>query len=632
MSAPSSEIKPTRKNAPTLPVKNLRFNNGYSATAVTVAPRTDPQKIIDALSLKEQLNSIEAIFMVSGGAGAFQDLEKTAQLQLQQLLNRSIVRVAHEIKAGFITGGTDSGIMAMLGQTVAERNYHLPLIGIAPADLVSLPEEPEHSVTEYLPETEFNSPNQAKTPLEPHHSHFVLVQADQWGQETDTMYVFAAALLEKKPILTLLINGGEISKREILHSVRLGISIIVIVGTGRLADEIAQYKYDPEAIEDPILAEIIAEGKIYLFSLKSDLIELTRLIHRSYQQMQGDSLLKVAWRQFATYDLNASRQQRNFSRLQISILTLGIVATALVVFENSKEVQNILRYLPTFQKIFNTIFEYLIISIPILTTGLLAAANRFNSGIKWLHLRAGAETVKSEIFRYRAQAEIYNPKLLTETNREIQFAHNLKEISQQLIQTEVNSSALYPYPADKPIPPYQGTTDDGLSWLTPEKYIVERLENQLNYYLSKAERLDKRLRRMQWLIYLLGGIGTLLAAIKQELWIALTTATVTALTTYLEYQQIENTLIKYNQAANDLSNVRTWWIALSEDEQAKQKNIDILVGRTEAILQLEFRGWMKEMQQTFTELKEEQSEEGDSKEKPSQEVKTEEKNKASELL
>ncbi|MDY6993273.1 MAG: DUF4231 domain-containing protein [Pseudomonadota bacterium] len=616
MSASSSEIKQTGKNAPTLPVKNLRFNNGYSATAVTVAPRTDPQKIIDALSLKEQLNSIEAIFMVSGGAGAFQDLEKTAQLQLQQLLNRSIVRVAHEIKAGFITGGTDSGIMAMLGQTVAERNYHLPLIGIAPAGLVSLPEEPDPSAT----------------PLEPHHSHFVLVQADQWGQETDTMYVFAAALLEKKPILTVLINGGEISKREILHSVRLGISIIVIVGSGRLADEIAQYKYNPEAIEDPILAEIIAEGKIHLFSLKSDLIELTRLIHRSYQQMQGDSLLKVAWRQFATYDLNAGRQQRNFSRLQISILTLGVVATALVVFENSKEIQDIIGNFPTFKALFNAIFEYLIILIPITTTGLLAAANRFNSGIKWLHLRAGAETVKSEIFRYRAQAEIYNPKLLTETNREIQFAHNLKEISQQLIQTEVNSSALYSYPADKPIPPYQGTTDDGLSWLTPEKYIVERLENQLNYYLSKAKRLDKRLRRMQWLIYLLGGIGTLLAAIKQELWIALTTATVTALTTYLEYQQIENTLIKYNQAANDLSNVRTWWIALSEDEQAKQKNIDILVGRTEAILQLEFRGWMKEMQQVFTELKEKQSEEGDSKEKSTQEVKTEEKNKASELL
>lgn len=48
----------------------------------------------------------------------------------------------------------------------------------------------------------------------------------------------------------------------------------------------------------------------------------------------------------------------------------------------------------------------------------------------------------------------------------------------------------------------------------------------------------------------------------------------TTLTTYMEYQQIEDTLIKYNQLATDLFSVRTWWIALSETEQAKQYNID----------------------------------------------------------
>jgi hypothetical protein len=77
----------------------------------------------------------------------------------------------------------------------------------------------------------------------------------------------------------------------------------------------------------------------------------------------------------------------------------------------------------------------------------------------------------------------------------------------------------------------------------------------------------------------------------------------------MEYQQIENTLIKYNQAATDLFSVRTWWIALSETEQAKQYNIDRLVGQTEQTLQSEFRGWMKEMQETLADLKKQQSEE-----------------------
>ena len=161
------------------------------------------------------------------------------------------------------------------------------------------------------------------------------------------------------------------------------------------------------------------------------------------------------------------------------------------------------------------------------------------------------------------------------------------------------------------IPPQNSVApdDDGLSALSPESYINNRLEDQLNYYTNKVKKLEKRLKTLQWSIYIIGGLGTFLAAAGLELWIALTTAFVTALTTHMEYQQIESTLIKYNQSATDLFSVRTWWIALSETEQAKQYNIDQLVGQTERILQSEFRGWMKEMQETLADLKKQQGEE-----------------------
>ena len=98
-----------------------------------------------------------------------------------------------------------------------------------------------------------------------------------------------------------------------------------------------------------------------------------------------------------------------------------------------------------------------------------------------------------------------------------------------------------------------------------------------------------------------------MAAIGLELWIALTTALVTAFTTYLEYQQIENTLIKYNQGATDLANVRAWWLALSAEEQALQKNIDKLVAYTERIIKNEHAGWVQEMQDALANLRSEQS-------------------------
>jgi hypothetical protein len=108
------------------------------------------------------------------------------------------------------------------------------------------------------------------------------------------------------------------------------------------------------------------------------------------------------------------------------------------------------------------------------------------------------------------------------------------------------------------------------------------------------------------MIYIFGGLGTLLAAMGLELWIALTNSLVAALGTYLEYQQIETTLLKYNKAAADLANVRSWWIALSAAEQENQNNIDMLVGQTERTLHTEFSGWMQEMQETLTALQEEQ--------------------------
>ena len=138
--------------------------------------------------------------------------------------------------------------------------------------------------------------------------------------------------------------------------------------------------------------------------------------------------------------------------------------------------------------------------------------------------------------------------------------------------------------------------------MTPEQYLAYRLEDQLNYYMGKTNKLYIKLRRLQWMVYIIGGIGTLLAALGLELWIAFTGALVTALGTYLEYQKIEESLLKYNQAATDLSNVRSWWVSLPAVEQEKQCRIDMLVGRSERILHNEFSGWAEEMQMAIEAL------------------------------
>ncbi len=251
--------------------------------------------------------------------------------------------------------------------------------------------------------------------------------------------------------------------------------------------------------------------------------------------------------------------------------------------------------------------QWVIVAVPVIVTILIAVASRFNADQKWIWLRSTAETLKSEIFRYRTQACIYDAQLCQETSRETKLAEKIQGFNNHLIQTEVNMSALKSYQG--PLPPQYSTADndDGLSTLSPERYLKTRLEDQLNYYVKKTAQLERQWSQWQWGIYILGGIGTLLAARGLELWIALTTGLVAALTTYLGYQQVEDGLRKYNQAAMTLTNVRNWWAALSVQEQAQPKNIDKLVSETEEALGREFGEWVQKMQETLMALKEKQA-------------------------
>jgi SLOG in TRPM, prokaryote/SMODS and SLOG-associating 2TM effector domain 1/Protein of unknown function (DUF4231) len=487
-----------------------------------------------------------------------------------------------------VDGGTQAGVMALVGQGVADRGRKTALLGVAPAGKVTYPDGP----------VDGNMADSAA--LDPNHSHFVLVESCEWGGETETMYAIAEALAKTIPVVTVLINGGPLARDEVLRSVRQRWPIIVVQSSGRLADDIATLWQDkPSFIADQVLAEIIADGAIHLFPLGGAVSALEDLITR---QLRGDTTLKLAWERFALYDMNASRHQTSFCMLQGWILGLGVLGTALALTHTTLK-----QTVPEGQVGMN-LLHVVIVIVPITMAILVAAANRFNAGNKWVVLRASAEAIKREIFRYRTRAASYIDPQTTQLSREATLASKIEFISRQLMQTDVNLSALALYTG--PIPPQMGgtpETDDGLSFLTPERYVSLRLVNQLKYYQGKTISLERRLRLLQWLMYILGGVGTLLAAMEFDLWIALTTALVTACTTYLGYQQIENTLMKYNQAATDLANVQGWWMALSLDERANQQNVDKLVEHTEKILASELTGWVQEMHDALAELRTQQA-------------------------
>ena len=243
---------------------------------------------------------------------------------------------------------------------------------------------------------------------------------------------------------------------------------------------------------------------------------------------------------------------------------------------------------------------------------LVAAANRYKAGGKWIMLRGTAEAVKREIFRYRTRTGEYALAQTDETTRDSVLALRIETAGRRLMHTEVNESALRPHQksGEAPVEPHTlGTAsgDDGYSRLTPEKYIEVRLVDQLTYYRRKTNSLEREIQFWRWSIYIFGGVGTLLAAVGFQAVVALTAAIVTSVGAYLEFTQSEQTLTKYNQAETDLTNVQAWWQALAPDQQATQAKVDQFVDLTETILESELAGWVQQMRDTLAELHEKQA-------------------------
>jgi hypothetical protein len=570
----SEEIKKT----------TIRFPNDNEAVAVFPPAATKAAEIINALAIPPY----KAVILIIGGADS---VDEKLRPRLIQLFSRGIARAAANASAVIIDGGTQSGVMEMMGQGVADRGFQASLIGVAPAGLVT------------YPDSEAN----ADTPLDPNHSHFVLVDGNALGSELPTIFNMAKALMTKVPGVVILASGGANARNELIHAVRQNLKVIVVEGSGGLADEVAAAcKQKPTLPEDPVLAEIIADGRIELHLLTNSVKGAERLIIR---ELGGDDVLMQAWEHFADYDLNANLQQKRFDRLQKSILIIGLLGTALalireVMHPGSAPPTNIgpVNYADLWWYVY-----YILILVPITLTILISAANKFKQGSKWLLLRASGETIKREIYQYRARAAYYKEdgKLPSPEQR---LSQKVEDVTRRAMQTEVNTSALKPYDKDRPLPPKYAALegDDGFSVLTPDRYVEVRLEDQLNYFKKTALKLERQLKLFQWLILIIGGIGTFLAAINLQVWIALTTATAAAITTFLGYRQTESSLMKYNQAKTDLDNVKAWWTALSAEEQANQDNVDLLVDHTEQVLKSELDGWVQQMQNALTELRKDQ--------------------------
>jgi hypothetical protein len=240
----------------------IRFSNGNRAQVVLSPIDARVTDLLHVLSLPQP----GALIVIAGGAS---QMDKRVSEELAPLFTGGIAHVAASLDALIIDGGTQTGVMALIGQGVAQQQNKPALLGVVPAGIVTYPgKSTEKTSSEAVP-------------LDPNHSHFVLVETDEWGGETETMYELVQVFSQNSPSIAILINGGGIAKREVLHNVRQRRPIIIIEGSGRFADDIAGMVHNKSiSPAEPELAEIITDGDLYLFPLTTSAAELEQLIQR----------------------------------------------------------------------------------------------------------------------------------------------------------------------------------------------------------------------------------------------------------------------------------------------------------------------------------------------------------------
>ena len=231
--------------APALDAFTIDFGDGKTAYAVRLPRNASASAAADALRLPQPRPAL----VIMGGAGEMNpEMMRTTRSSIEDGLSR----FAEEHNVVIVDGGTTAGVMGLLGFSRQRRNYNFPLVGVAPEVRVAYPG---------------HNPPTRQGDLDPNHSHFVLVEGEDFGAESDLLAGLGWAIADagREMILGVIINGGEIVKQE-AHARATGtprFPLLTLDGSGRFADELAT-AYRAGTSSDPVLQEILQKGSIYV--------------------------------------------------------------------------------------------------------------------------------------------------------------------------------------------------------------------------------------------------------------------------------------------------------------------------------------------------------------------------------
>lgn len=183
------------------------------------------------------------LISVTGGAQSF-----NLTPRLEKAYKRGLAKAAQATNAWVFTGGTDSGVMALTGQALAEVSSDVACVGISTWGVIHSRDK-LHGRRGGLGILQQLEPSSASgTNLEPNHSHFVLVDSGKegktaWGGEIKFRTALEHALSRRKkvPRVLIVVHGGPGTLSTVHEAIGAGCPVVLVSDSGGLATCLHQY-------------------------------------------------------------------------------------------------------------------------------------------------------------------------------------------------------------------------------------------------------------------------------------------------------------------------------------------------------------------------------------------------------
>lgn len=202
----------------------MQTTNGKAPSTTETVALVD--ELPSALS-RLGLGLTRPVLVSVGGASG---LDAGVADRLLALFRDRLAPLLDQLGAAVVDGGTDAGVMALMGQARRAAGARFPLLGVAARGTVRLPCEPMGT----------------GAALEPNHSHRLLVPGTSWGDEIPWMNAVATLLGADHASATLVAAGGRITRLDVDASLEHGRPTLLLAGSGGTADAIASAEASAE--------------------------------------------------------------------------------------------------------------------------------------------------------------------------------------------------------------------------------------------------------------------------------------------------------------------------------------------------------------------------------------------------